>query len=247
MLKGYAFLIVSSLLFLATIIVGLFHLEERGLTYWLFFSISGILFTLSLGRFLWLSLIDLYQDYKKHKSFSEFLYDFFASLKLAIFLMVAIGILSMLGSTYIPQNQPIEFYLDRFGADLGLWFWKLWLTDVFHSWYYIALIVLLAINLIVCSIKRLPRIWIQTFTKERFIRLDSHTEKHLKPISMQVSVSKDKVISFLKRMGFKVYVEEEGDKVYIYGEKGRYSRLGVYVVHIGLLIIMAGGLIDALW
>lgn len=247
MLKGFFPIVVSSLFFLATIIAGLFYLDERGVLYYALLFLSASFFILSLVGPTIRVVKAFVEDYRRHKSFLDFLYDFFSSLKLAIFLMVSIGILSMLGSTYIQQNQPLGFYLDKFGVDVGLWFWKLWLTDVFHSWYYMLLIVLLAINLTVCSVKRLPRVWVQTFTKERFQRLDQHTQKHLKPISIKTNPSKDKVIAFLKKMGFKVYTEEEDGKVYFYGEKGRYSRLGVYVVHIGLLVIMAGALIDAIW
>ncbi|ADO44686.1 ResB family protein [Hydrogenobacter thermophilus TK-6] len=247
MLKGFFPIVVSSLFFLATIIAGLFYLDERGVLYYALLFLSASFFILSLVGPTIRVVKAFVEDYRRHKSFLDFLYDFFSSLKLAIFLMVSIGVLSMLGSTYIQQNQPLGFYLDKFGVDVGLWFWKLWLTDVFHSWYYMLLIVLLAVNLIVCSVKRLPRVWIQTFTKERFQRLDQHTQKHLKPISIKTNSSKDKVIAFLKKMGFKVYTEEEDGKVYFYGEKGRYSRLGVYVVHIGLLVIMAGALIDAIW
>lgn len=247
MLKGFFPIVVSSLFFLATIIAGLFYLDERGVLYYALLFLSASFFILSLMGPTIRVVKAFVEDYRRHKSFLDFLYDFFSSLKLAIFLMVSIGVLSMLGSTYIQQNQPLGFYLDKFGVDVGLWFWKLWLTDVFHSWYYMLLIVLLAINLTVCSVKRLPRVWVQTFTKERFQRLDQHTQKHLKPISIKTNPSKDKVIAFLKKMGFKVYTEEEDGKVYFYGEKGRYSRLGVYVVHIGLLVIMAGALIDAIW
>jgi len=247
MLKGYGLFVISSLIFLSVVIVGLFHLEERGFFYYVILFFAGGLFGLSTLQLVFGALMDLLRDHRKYKNPLDFLYDFFSSLKLAIFLMVSLGILSMLGSTYIQQNQPLGFYLDRFGADIGLWFWKLWLTDVFHSWYYIAFIVLLAVNLIVCSIKRLPRVWIQTFTKERFQKLDEHTQKHLRPIKIHINPSKEKVFSFLKKHGFKVYVDESDEKVYFYGEKGKYSRLGVYVVHIGLLVIMAGALIDALF
>ncbi len=245
--KNYGFFIISSILFVSTVIVGLFHLEERDKIFYILLGFTGILFSIAFLEFLILSLKSLWEEYKKHGSFFKFMYEFFASVKLAIFIMITLGILSMLGSTYIQQNQPIGFYLDRFGADVGVWFWKLWLNDVFRSWYYIAFIVLLAINLIVCSIKRLPKVWITTFTKERFQKLDEHAQKHLKPLTLNISTSPEKVALFLKKLGFRVYMQEENDRVYFYGEKGKYSRLGVYIVHIGLLVIMAGALIDALF
>ncbi|RMH04433.1 MAG: cytochrome c biogenesis protein ResB [Aquificota bacterium] len=246
MVKGYALLVGSFVLFVAVLIVGLFHLEERGVLFYLLLGSSGALFTFSLGAFLWQVFLVLKEEYRR-KSLPSFLLDFLADLRLAVFIMLLLGILSMVGSTYVQQNQPIEFYLDRYGADLGYWFWRLWITDLFHSWYYIALIVLLAVNLIACSYKRLPRVWKQTFTKERFQKLDEHMEKHLKPISVKVNPSKEKVALLLKRLGFKVFVEEEGSRTYFYAEKGRYSRLGVYITHIGLLVIMGGALIDALF
>jgi cytochrome c biogenesis protein len=247
MLKGYAFLILSSVFFIGVVIAGLFHLKQVGIYYFALLFVSGFLFAGAFLKFLWDSLRALYRDYKKFNSLPVFLFEFFASLKLAIFLMIAIGILSMLGSTYIEQNRPFEFYMNKYGPTKAEWFWKLWLNDVFHSWYYILFVALLALNLIFCSYKRLPSVWKHTFSKERFQKLDEHLEKHLKPIEVKINPDKEKVIRFLQSKGFKVYAEEEGDRIYLYGEKGKYSRLGVYVVHIALLVIMAGGLIDGLF
>lgn len=247
MVKSYSFLALSFVLFSGILIIGLFHLEERGVIYFALFGGSLALFTFALGGYLLGVYEYIKAEYSKKKSLWSFLFDFLADLRLAIFIMVVLALLSMVGSTYVQQNQPIEFYLDRFGADLGYWFWKLWITDLFHSWYYIGLIVLLAINLTACSFKRLPRIWVQTFTKERFQRLDEHMERHLKAISIKVNPSEERIAKFLGSMGFKVYVDKEEGKTYFYGEKGKYARLGVYVVHIGLLVIMAGALIDAIW
>ncbi len=244
-IHSFGFFVITLILFAGVIIYGLFHTDDPGTGYWIAFGVSAVLFAISLLATLHKGVQDLIKDYKKHGNIFGFLYDFFASLKLAIFIMLLLGIFSMLGSTYIQQLQPFETYLDRFGPDKAVWFWKLWLTDVFHSWYYIALIVLLAINLIVCSIKRLPRIWKQTFGSERVLKLDERTEKNLKPITIEIS-SAEEIIRYLAKRGFKVFKEEEGDKVYIFAEKGRYSRLGVYVVHIALLVIMLGALIDLL-
>ncbi len=247
MVKGYAFLILFGVFFLGTVIAGLFHLKQVGTSYFVLLLISGFLFSLAFLRFLWDSLKVLYNDYKRFNNFFVFLFELFASLKLAIFLMLAIGVLSMLGSTYIEQNRPFEFYVNKYGPEKAEWFWKLWLNDVFHSWYYTFFIALLALNLILCSYKRLPAVWKHTFSKERFQKLDEHLEKHLKPIEVRINPDKNNVIALLHSKGFKVYVEEEGNRTYLYGEKGKYSRLGVYVVHIALLVIMAGGLIDSLF
>ncbi len=245
--RSFGFFVASFILFTAVVIYGLFHLEgEPGAVYWTVFGISLIVFCLGLGGFIYESIRSLIKDYKRHGNFWDFLYDFFASLKLAIFIMILLGIFSMLGSTYIQQNLTFEEYLDKFGVTKAVWFWKLWLNDVFHSWYYIGLVVLLAINLTVCSIKRLPRIWRQTFGSERILKLDEKAERRLKPVTMKIK-DPDALVKFLLKKGFKVFKEEENGKIYLFAEKGRYSRLGVYVVHIALLVIMGGALIDAIF
>ena len=246
LLTSFGYFIVTFILFSGVVIYGLFHLDEPNLLYWSVLLVSGVFFLLGLAGILYKGVLELVNDYRKHGNILNFLYDFFSSLKLAIFIMLLLGIFSMLGSTYIQQLQPFETYLDRFGPTKAVWFWRLWLTDVFHSWYYIALIVLLAVNLTVCSVRRLPRIWRQTFGSERVMKLDERAEKHLRPVSVPLK-DPQKLVNLLIRKGFKVYKEEEGGKVYIFAEKGKFSRLGVYVVHIALLVIMAGALVDALF
>ncbi len=244
-LTSYTFFVVSLIFATAVIIYGLFYTESPSTPYYILLGFSLILFFVSLCGLGYRGFKDLVKDYKRHGNIYGFIYDFFASIKLAIFIMIVLGILSMLGSTYIEQNREFDFYVNKFGVEKAYWFWKLWLTDVFSSWYYILFIVLLAINLIVCSIKRLPGVWRYTFGKERFMKLTESMEKRLKAISLRVKADEETIVRFLSKKGFKVFIDKEDGKTYIYGEKGRYSRLGVYIVHFGLLVILGGALIDA--
>lgn len=79
---------------------------------------------------------------------------FFSSVKLAIFLLTVIIIASIIG-TFIPQGiAPLE-YIQRYGRQgYGLLSF-LGLTDVYHSWWFILFLMLLAINLLVCSLNRI--------------------------------------------------------------------------------------------
>ncbi len=244
-LTSYAFFVSSLIFATAVIIYGLFYTESPSIPYYILLGFSLLLFFVSLCGLGYRGLQDLIKDYKRHGNIYGFIYDFFASIKLAIFIMIVIGILSMLGSTYIEQNREFDFYVNKFGIEKAYWFWRLWLTNVFSSWYYVLFIVLLAVNLTVCSIKRLPGVWRYTFGKERFMKLTESMDKRLKAISLRVKADEDTIVRFLAKKGFKVFVDKEDGKTYIYGEKGRYSRLGVYIVHFGLLVIMGGALIDA--
>ena len=86
------------------------------------------------------------------------IYDFFSSVKLAIILLLTLAVTSIIG-TIIEQQQDPDKYLREYGETTYKIFKFLGFTDVYHSWWYVLLLTLLAINLIVCSIKRLPKIW----------------------------------------------------------------------------------------
>ncbi len=246
-ITSYTFFVINIIVSTAVVVYGLFYAESPGIPYFTLLGLTLLVFLISFIGLMYRGVQDIIKDYRRHGNIYGFIYDFFASIKLAIFIMLVIGILSMLGSTYIQQNREFDFYVNNFGLDKAIWFWKLWLTNVFQSWYYILFIVLLAVNLTVCSIKRLPGIWRYTFGKDRFSKLTEQMEKRLKAISMRVKADEETILKFLAKKGFKVYMEKENGKTYIYGEKGRYSRLGVYIVHFGLLVILGGALIDALW
>ncbi|MDD5224044.1 MAG: cytochrome c biogenesis protein ResB [bacterium] len=77
------------------------------------------------------------------------------SVRLAIFLFIAIALVSILG-TFIPQgSEPME-YISEYGERLGSWILKLGLADVYHSPVFILLLFLLFINLFSCLVTQLP-------------------------------------------------------------------------------------------
>ncbi len=239
-------LITTSLIFwLGTLVYGLFYDHNNGMIFYAMFSLSSLFFGFSLLKLLYEELQGVITDLKTRKDPFATIYDLFASLKLAFFLMIAIAVLSMFGSTYIEQEQPVSYYVQKYGEQKAHVIMSLHLNNIFHSWYYRTLLYLFGINLIICSIKRLPPIWRHTFGKERILKLDERAEKHLKPISAKLNTDILSVAKFLKSEGFKVFYEEDGNKKYIYAEKGKWSRLGVYIVHIGLIILLAGALIDS--
>ena len=178
------------------------------------------------------------------------LYDFFSSVKLAIFLLLMLATTSIIGTIIEQQKDPIQ-YLKEYGETTYKVFKFLGFTDVYHSWWYILLLVLLAINLIVCSIKRLPKIW--KIAKEPKKILPEGQEKNLKAyhsITFPAPFEKVKnsLIEAFRRVRYKVeVVEEQEDKTYIFADKNVFARFGVYIVHLGVLIVLIGGLITAIW
>src|SRR3989475_4071581 len=92
------------------------------------------------------------------KEFGDALVEFFSSLKLAIFLMITLAILSTIG-TVIQQGERPEVYIKEYGENAYWWFVKLGFVDIYHSWYFSTVLVLLCINSLTCFHQRFPPIW----------------------------------------------------------------------------------------
>ncbi len=178
------------------------------------------------------------------------LYDIFSSVKLAIVLLLTLAVTSIVG-TIIEQQQDPEKYLMEYGETTYKILKFLGFTDVYHSWWYIALLTLLALNLIVCSIKRLPKIW--KIAMEPRKTLPPGYEKSLRvssSITLQAPIKevKEKLLEALKNLKYKVEVSKEDEsEVHIFADKNVYARFGVYVVHLGVLVVLIGGLVTAIF
>jgi len=168
------------------------------------------------------------------------IYGFFSSVKLAIVLLLAIAITSIAG-TIIEQQKDPEQYLREYGETLYRIFDFLGFTDVYHSWWYILLLVLLAVNLVVCSVERFPKIL--KFYKELRKNVPQKFD-----FSVKVKLPAEKVYEFLKQELEKLGYKTEGKKFQlIFAEKCPLSRFGVYIVHLGVFVVLVGALITAVW
>jgi len=81
----------------------------------------------------------------------------FLSLKTTIFLLITIALVSIIG-TLIPQQKEAGEYIAHYGLVLYRLFDLLGFLDLYASWWFRLLLVLLLFNLVTCSIKRLPRV-----------------------------------------------------------------------------------------
>ena len=92
------------------------------------------------------------------EEFSRELVEFFASVKLAIFLFLFIAITATIG-TVIQQGERAEVYVQEYGENAYRWFLRLGFTDVYHTWWFTSLLGLLCVNSLTCFYKRFPSVW----------------------------------------------------------------------------------------
>lgn len=179
----------------------------------------------------------------------------FASVRLAVIVFALIALTSIVG-TLLEQNgdaaknlkivakftgesaaPKMYAVLDAFGF-----------TDMYHSWWFILLLYLFAANLIVCSLERLPRIWkivrepIAPLSREQAQTLPVRREVTIRQKGAGASAS---VIAAMRSAGFapRETTAPDGGGVQVIAEHGRYSRLGVYLTHLSIVIILAGAMI----
>ena len=186
----------------------------------------------------------------KESGFFTILYDLFRSLKLTIFLFILLAILSIIG-TLITQNATRSDYIQRYGIGLFevLNFFNLF--DMYHSWWFSAILLLLVINLIFCSINRFPGVWSQisrppTGLEDSMLKALPHVEKVRIPSQAEAKAEEDIRTYLKKRFGNPIPFEAESS-ITLFSEKGRFSRLGVYITHLSLLIILIGGILGSLY
>jgi cytochrome c biogenesis protein len=187
----------------------------------------------------------------KEKGVLDIVFDFFRSIKLTIFLLILLAIVSIIG-TLIKQNAPSTEYIQRYGVALYnvLDFFNLF--DMYHSWWFSAILLLLVVNLIACSLHRFPGVWRQISRDSGAKELKDSVLKTL-PYVERISLPRpteakeDEIRSHLKKwFNYPKRIEGESS-VTFYSEKGRFSRLGVYITHLSILIILIGGIIGSLF
>jgi len=187
----------------------------------------------------------------KEKSFTDQLWDFFCSLKLAIIILILLATTSIIG-TVIEQNKSPQEYMQSYGMSESTYkaLDALQVFDMYHSYWFLSLMGLFAVNLICCSIKRLPRII--KIVREPILVADdglfrTFPNKGEVVTTGTVESVRDKVVALLGNKFATPVVTEEDGKIYLFSQKGALSRFSVYVTHSSILIIFLGAMIGNVW
>ncbi len=95
---------------------------------------------------------------------SNKVWDFFCSVKLAVVIILVMVVACILG-TVIVQEKTLDEYTARYGYGLATFLRITQVDNVFHSYWFAFLLVLLCANLICCTVKR----WRNTLLQTGFI------------------------------------------------------------------------------
>jgi cytochrome c biogenesis protein len=171
----------------------------------------------------------------------------FASVQLALFLLFLLATTSIIG-TVIPQNNPSAFYVERYGYQTAQLLHLLDIPDMYNSWWFLGLLALFALNLIVCSLDRIPQV-VRTLRRDGLSvapeQLQKFPLRHEVILGLPMTMATEQVASVLTAGGWQARNAEKGDGRLFFAEKGGWTRFGVYVVHCSILVILAGALVGS--
>lgn len=174
-------------------------------------------------------------------------FKFFSSVKLAIVLLIIITAASIIG-TLIPQLRSPDEYIARYGQWANL-FQRLQLTHLYQSLWFITLLILFALNIIVCSLNRLspklkrafrPRLSVESKNLSAF-KIKEKFKKHTNLDSAREIAKKE-----LSARHYRIRERQKENKAFFYARKRILGWFGADIVHLGILVIIAGGIISGI-
>lgn len=167
------------------------------------------------------------------------------SIRLTVFLLLILAALAVLG-TVVPQDLPPGQYLHRYGEGLGNFLLRSGVARIYDSPWFLGPISLLALNILACLVHGLPqaiRRSLRTFTVDTALTLPERGtcrwSAGVDPRSLIMAVLRRE----MGRPRREILPDQE---IYLW-ERGRFRPLGPYLVHLGLVLILAGGLIGKFW
>lgn len=154
---------------------------------------------------------------------------FFRSMKFGMLLLALVMLLSLAGSL-VPQREEAMRYVRLYGAEAAVLLRTLGVTDLFHTWYFYALELLLCVNLLLCSVTRFPGV---RRAAER-LRERAWAAGADHPLTREAGEALD---AFLLSRRFRRR-EKNGEWIY---EKNAAGFFGSFLTHLSILVILLFG------
>ncbi len=159
---------------------------------------------------------------------------FFSSMRFALVLLVLLALACILGSV-LPQGQNYDYYAAHYSERAAMVFLVLFLDDVFHSWWFIALTALLCVNLLACNLTRVKTVMAKcaadksvssALNAQESVRIEGITQPEL----------------LMRAMGMRRIAEQRlSDKRQVMsGYRHCLGHWGAWITHLGILILVFG-------
>ena len=176
--------------------------------------------------------------------------NFLSSVRFGVSLLMLLSVACMIGMLVMQQNIDgfDKYYLDLSPAT-RLLFGTLGFFDIYHVWYFNALLLVLSLNIVLASIDRFPGAWKYISRPKveagpQWLRTQDQTAA-VEMRSANTREAAEKVANTFRAVGLKPTITEKNGRTTVFGERGTWNRLGAYSVHVALLTIFFGGFLTS--
>ncbi len=176
----------------------------------------------------------------KTKPILNRLLDFLSSVRFGVSMLIVLVVFSMIGMLVVQQNvEGFDAYYASLTTAEKTVYGYLGFFDIYHSWYFNFLLLILSLNIVLASIDHFPTAW--KFIGSPKTETTKAWLKHQKLNAViESSISTEKVVASFKKQGFKTLVTEKNGRVHVFGQSGSLNRIGAYIVHVFLLTLFLG-------
>lgn len=173
-----------------------------------------------------------------------------SSVRFGVTLLILLAVLCFIGMIIMQQNvDGFDRYFAALTPGQRFVFGSLGLFDIYHAWYFNALLAVLSLNIVLTSIDRFPKTW-AVISKPKItvpLRwLREQTQHAEYEVTGDREATLAKLTDALRSHGWRrLRTAEKAGRSYIFAESGVWNRLGAYPVHVALLTIFLGGFLTA--
>ncbi len=193
------------------------------------------------------------------------LMDLISSVRFGVVMLCLLVLLSLIGMLIVQQNvNGFDAYFASLTPAEKLVYGTLGIFDIYHSWYFNFLLLILSLNIILASIDHIPTAWTYISNPKRSATRGWLLKQKQNAV-LRISGKSEKEIAEEINQTFKSYglkpqtsesrnssyaIDDKGNKdysrivsktnLYVFGESGKWNRLGAYIVHVFLLTLFLG-------
>ncbi|ASS65088.1 MULTISPECIES: cytochrome c biogenesis protein ResB [unclassified Paenibacillus] len=186
---------------------------------------------------------------KADPSIIDQVWNFFSSVKIAVYLIIITLIGASLGTIY-PQEDIFlsnmdmpSYYKDTYGT-LGSIYYNLGLSHTYESWWFILLLVMIGTSLVICSLDRVLPLY-RALNKQQIRKHESFLLRQKAVYTGEADQGQDFIDLFAKQAKKRHYKVTRTEDALL-AEKSRFSRWGPYINHIGLIVFLLAVLARAI-
>ena len=175
------------------------------------------------------------------------LVELFSSVRFAFFIISLLVVTSIIG-TILPQGQPLGLYVEKYGQANTIILEIFGFTNTYTSIWFQSLLHIFCLNLVVCSLDRIPQV-LQFIKKDNLsadiAKLKRDKDKIVFTSTSDTQTVETAVQATLERKRWKPRSKRNANFFLIFSEKCSWSRLGAYLVHVSILVIILGAVIGS--